>query len=117
MPRESIKNIYQLRQRKSELQTTIVKQEFQIISGYYALKDELFAFDNLESGVFDLATLKSKVIPYVSQSLVRLAVNGWLKPKSKLVKRAALLSGTYMVQKLLEALGKKVIKRFLIKKS
>jgi hypothetical protein len=117
MPDQTIQNLRQLRQRKSELQTIILKQEFQITTGYNALKDELFAFDNLQSGVFDLATLKSKVIPYISQSLVRLAVNGWLKPKSKLVQRVALFSGTYMVQKLLEALGKKVIKRFLSSKS
>lgn len=49
------------------------KQDFQIISGYYVLKYELLASDHLESGVFDLAVQKCNVIPYASQSLVRLA--------------------------------------------
>ena len=105
-----IKNIEQLRLKKSEIKVTIHNQEIQLISGFTELKSDLFSFGSTEIESTGFGTLKKGIIPFISKTLVSLVVTKWLKPKSKLATKAAIFLGSF-IQKLFEEGGKKVIQR------
>tara|TARA_R110002096_G_scaffold169779_4_gene341551 strand:+ start:9923 stop:10267 length:345 start_codon:yes stop_codon:yes gene_type:complete len=106
-----IKNIEQLRLKKSEIKVTIHNQEIQLISGFTELKSDLFSFGSTEIESTGFGTLKKGIIPFISKTLVSLVVTKWLKPKSKLATKAAIFLGSSFIQKLFEEGGKKVIQR------
>lgn len=113
MYKQPINSLRQLKLQKSESKALIHNQEVQLVADFKKLNDELFSLDSFELELSGIKALKGRVVPYVSKVISTYMVNEWLKPTSKLVRKVTLFSGAFVVQKLIEAAGKKVIKRLL----
>ena len=111
MNHKTIKNLQELRLKRAELKMTVKSQEINLASSFGVLKNQLFSFENSELDLLNIGDLRKEIVPLISNSLVSLMVTKWLKPKSKLVKKAAIYFGTSLIQNLILKGSKQLVKR------
>jgi len=106
MIRSSIKSIEELQLIKAEKKATLTHQEVEIKAKFEAVKEQLFSLDSLLPAALKegKSAITSKLL---SGGISRFIVNKWLKPKSKLLRKAGVFFSSIILNQLINFVGER----------
>lgn len=106
-----IHDLKSLREEKVERKAEVIASEAKIKMNLSTLKEQLFSLEGNEFSLADLGNFSSPAYLMVSKGISNLLIKKWIKPKSKIAKKAATFFSSILIQRLIQGVGKKVIQK------
>ena len=102
-----IKDLKSLRLARAQLKAKSLKAEMEIQANLSNLKESLFSSGSISHGENGGLDISSKELSHLISSFI---IGKWIKPKSKLVKKASIFFSSLLLQKYSSKLTKAISK-------